>query len=51
MPPLAIPSYDVVRANARHREALLAAAAATLDGGQLIGGEPLDAFEQVSPAY
>ena len=51
MPPMSVPSYDVGRANARHREALLAAAAATLDGGQLIHGEPLQAFEQAFAAY
>ena len=47
----AIHSYDVVRANARHRHALLAVAAATLDGGRLIHGEPLKAFERAYAAY
>lgn len=46
-----IPSYDVVRANARYRHALMAAAAVTMDGGELIGGEPLRAFEQAFAAY
>ena len=48
---LRIASYDVRRANARHRDALVAAAAATLDGGELIGGEPLRAFEQAFAAF
>lgn len=51
MSALRIAAYDVVRVNACHRHALMAAAAATMDGGELIGGEPLRAFEQAFAAY
>lgn len=45
-----VASYDVARANARHRAALLQAAATVLDGGQLIMGDRLHAFERAFAA-
>lgn len=46
VPPTCVAAYDVARANARHRPALLSAMAAVMDGNQFILGDHLRAFEQ-----
>lgn len=46
-----VAAYDVVRATAPYRAALLAATGAVLDGGQLILGDRLRGFEQDFARY
>ncbi len=45
-PGLQVPAYDVARANAPYRDAVLHAAAAVLDSGQTILGPRLESFER-----